>query len=143
MGISCSKKDKIKERLIEEEIKDDYYYVDLIKYIKSKKGLIKIKNIKNMENIKDVIKFIPVKLEFKDHFCVYNIYTNKLLHEISYYNISAWKSGKYFWGINYKNFDDNELELNFRVEDSYNMCNSIKNKVNELLELNNSNKEIL
>ena len=140
MGISCSKKDKIKEKLIEEEIKNDYYYVDLIKNFKKIKS---IKNIKNMENIKDVIKFIPVKLEFKDHFCVSNIYTNKLLYEISYYNISGWKSGKYFWGINYKNFDDNELELNFRVEDSYNMCKSIKNKVNELLELNNRNKEML
>ena len=73
MGITCTKKDNIKEKLIDDELNNDIYYVDYIK-----------------EDINSKIrKYIPVKLVFSDHLCIYNIYTEKLIIEISYYKITG------------------------------------------------------
>lgn len=126
MGNSCTKKDSIKEQLIEEEMKNDYYYVDLIKD----------------DDKLNIRKLIPVKIEFRDYFCIYSVYTNKLLYEISYYKINGWKYGKNFWGIMYNNSENKQLEALFRVDNNFKMCKSIKNKVNELLELNNRSEEM-
>jgi hypothetical protein len=121
MGNSCIKKDK---KLIDKKSINDCYYVKLIK-----------------DNNKNITKFgyIHVKLEFSDHLCIYNIDTNKLLYEISYYNIISWLHSKTEWGINYKNYDNMDFKLMFSVKNSDIMCNSIKKRVNELLELNNRN----
>jgi len=124
MGNSCTKKDK---KLIDKKPINDCYYVKLVK-----------------DNKKNIIKSgcITVKLEFSDHLCIYNADTNKLLYEISYYDIISWFHGKIKWGINYKNCDNVEFKLIFSVKNSDIMCNSIKKRVNELLELNNMSKEL-
>ena len=123
MGITCTKKDNIKEKLIDQEINYDTYYVDYIK-----------------EDNK-IRTYVPVKLVFSDHLCIYNIYTKKLIIEISYYKINGWKHGQNLWGIIYNNSENKTLEVLFRVNDNYEICNSIKKKVNELLELNNRTHE--
>jgi hypothetical protein len=124
MGNSCIKKD---EKLIEKKPINDCYYLKLIK-----------------DNNKNIIKFgyIDVKLEFSDHLCIYNTDTNKLIYEISYYDITSWLHGKVQFGINYKNYDNVTFQLVFSVKNSDIICNSIKKRVNELLELNNRSKDM-
>ncbi len=109
--------------LIETPEESDYYYLKIHKDTKNRK-----------------FEFKYVKVEFNDHFCVY--YNDILVYEISYYNILCWKYSKKLWGINYKDLNK-EYSLFFKLEDNESeyITNSIKKRVNELIEYTNVNKE--
>ena len=115
--------------LIDNEIENDCYYVKIIK-----------------DTNKKINIFLDVKLEFSDHLCIYEILTEekkeKLLYEISYYNILSWLYGKNQFGINYQNYNKKQYQLIFNVEKSSNVLGSIKNKINELLEYTGQNKTV-
>lgn len=108
--------------LIERPEESDYYYLKIHKDTKNSKFELKI-----------------VKIEFNDHFCVY--YKNKLIYEISYFNILSWKFSKQIWGIDYK-IRDKEFNLFFKLKNNESeiITNSIKKKINELIEFTNLNK---
>jgi len=110
--------------LIESPAEDnDYYYLQIYKDTKNSK-----------------LQFKYVKIEFSDHFCVY--YDNKLMYEISYFDILCWKHSKELWGIDYKN-NNKDFNLLFKLEDNESeiITNSIKKRVNELIEYTNINTE--
>ena len=109
--------DSEKINLIIDEEECDYYNVQIIKDIQNKKN-----------------NFLNIKLEFSDHLCIYELEKEELIYEISYYNILSWLYGKKQFGINYQDYKKNKYQLIFQVENSFNIVNSIKKKVNELLE---------
>jgi len=111
--------DSEKINLIIEEEESDYYNVQIIKDIQNEKN-----------------NFLNIKLEFSDHLCIYGKEEEELIYEISYYNILSWLYGKNQFGINYQDYKKNKYQLIFQVEDSFNIVDSIKKKVNELLEYN-------
>tara|TARA_B100001094_G_scaffold332639_1_gene405604 strand:- start:3134 stop:3493 length:360 start_codon:yes stop_codon:yes gene_type:complete len=102
--------------IIEEDKENDYYFVQIINDTKNKTN-----------------NFLNVKLEFSDHLCIYNL-DNKLLYEISYYNILSWLHNEKLWGIKYKNYDNIKDQIIFKVDNSNNILDSIKYRVNELLD---------
>lgn len=101
--------------------KNEYYYLKIVN------------DTRNTDNISK-----KVKIEFNDHFCI--SYNDKLLYEISYYNISKWKYGNKIWGINYVN-NNKKFILFFKLNNNESMIitNSIKKKINELIEYTNIN----
>jgi len=118
--------DSDKINLIVEEEENDYYIVEIIK------------DNKNPKN-----NFLDVKLEFGDLLCVNKIESNKLMYEISYFNISSWLYGKKQFGINYKMYDGTEYQIIFKVDNSRDLIKSIKNRVNELLEYTGKSHDMM
>lgn len=115
---------------------DDCDEINLIGGDKVENDCYCVKLIKDTNN--KINSFLDVKLEFSDHLCIHKILKEteekKLLYEISYYNIVSWLHGKNQFGINYKNYNETTYQLMFQVENDSNMVNSIRHKVNELLE---------
>jgi len=66
-----------------------------------------------------------VKLEFNDLLCIYNRY-NKLIYEISYYNIISYAYSNNLWGFKYLTYDKKKYEIYFYTTNSNDIYNSIK-----------------
>lgn len=97
--------------------------------------------IQDTENIKN--NLLHVKIEFSDHLCIYKKINNKLLYEFSYYNILSWLHGKNQFGINYKKYGEDKNKIMFKVDNSLELVNSIKDRVNELLDYVNNGEDKL
>tara|TARA_Y100001978_G_C23564203_1_gene370819 strand:+ start:487 stop:852 length:366 start_codon:yes stop_codon:yes gene_type:complete len=109
--------DSDKINLIVDEEENDYYIVQIIKDNKNPK-----------------YNFLDIKLEFGDNLCIYRLDNEKLIYDISYYNIISWLSGKKQFGINYKMYNGDLKQIIFKVDNSNDLIKSIKNNVNHLLE---------
>ena len=76
--------------------------------------------------------------------CVaYNKINNKLLYEFSYYNILSWLHGKNVFGLNYKAYGEDKNKIMFSVDNSLDLVDSIKDNVNELLDIVNNTEDKL